>query len=196
MGTGYKLLECIGCGFQFVSPRPTIHELQSVYDPPPEGTFAAKSSEEARRVAVRIDRILSRYAGERHVLEVGCNTGFILHGLSRLGYSVTGTDLSSTALAYARREYGLTDVYCSEFPPDDRVETLDIVLASHIIEHVIDPQHFVEQCARFLKPNGVFLVFTPNVRSAGMRMFGRHYPVFCPPIHINYFSKQTLRRLV
>ena len=193
---GFQLFECTACMFQFVLPRPGIDELKAVYDPPPEWSSTFHTMEEAQKTGRRFQRMISPYSSGREVLEVGCNTGFILQGLKQFGYSVCGTDLSETALAYARREYGLTDLYCSEFPPEDREETFDVVIASHIIEHVIDPPRFVTECARFLKPGGLFLVLTPNVRSVGIRTFGRHYPVFCPPIHLNYFSTRTLRRVL
>jgi SAM-dependent methyltransferase len=193
LDSGYELFRCVACGFQFVFPRPTLEELKSVYDPPPEGTFSAHSAEQTRKLGIRFRGLLSPHSDGRSVLEVGCNTGFILHGLKQLGYSVTGTDLSETALAFARQQFGLTDLYCSEFPPDDRVGSYDIVIASHIIEHVIDPEEFVRHCARFLRKGGLLLIFTPNLSSIGIQAFGRHYPVFCPPIHINYFSDRTLR---
>lgn len=188
---------CADCKYQFILPRPSVEELKAVYEPPPPGTFGEHSPEEIKELGLLYHKLITgaSVAG-KNVLEVGCNTGFILSGLNQLGYSVTGTDLSATAVGFARKCYGLNSIYLSEFPPEDKARSFDVLLASHIIEHVLDPKAFIDQCTRFLKPGGICIIRTPNVDSLGIRVFRAHYPVFCPPIHLNYFSIRTLSSLL
>ncbi len=59
--------------------------------------------------------------------------------------------------------------YTYPFPDD----TFDAVLCSNVMEHCKNPFNLVEECARVLKPGGVFLVCVPSV-------FPIHrYPVDC-----------------
>src|SRR6266404_1440147 len=185
----FELQRCVNCTYQFVLRRPSIEELRGVYEPPPPGTFGEHRPAELKTLGLLYDKLISEAgAPGKEVLEVGCNTGFILKGLSEVGYSVTGTDLSATAVAFAKQRYGLASMYMAEFPPEEKAGHFDVLIASHIIEHVLDPKAFVEKCARFVKKNGVLILRTPNVGSLGIRLFSGHYPVFCPPIHLNYFS--------
>ena len=193
----FKLYRCGECGYQFVLRRPSMDELTAVYEPPPPGTFGEHTTEETKQLGlVYQDLIKTAHPAAKNVLEVGCNAGFILKGLNQLGYSVWGTDLSSTAVRAAKEYYGLDSLYLSEFPPEDKAGSFDVLIASHVIEHVLEPRAFAEQCARFLRNDGIIIIRTPNVDSLGMRCFRGHYPVFCPPIHLNYFSTRTLASLL
>jgi 2-polyprenyl-3-methyl-5-hydroxy-6-metoxy-1,4-benzoquinol methylase len=188
---------CAECTYQFVLPRPSIEELKAVYEPPPPGTFGEHSPEDIKELGLIYHELITKASvAGNNVLEVGCNTGFILSGLKKLGYRVTGTDLSTTALEYAKKYYGLDSIYLSDFPPEHESGSFDVLIASHIIEHVLDPRAFVDQCSRFLKPGGICIIRTPNVDSLGIRTFRGHYPVYCPPIHLNYFSTRTLSSLL
>jgi len=194
---GFEVHCCATCEYQFVLPRPSLDELKAVYEPPPPGTVGEHSFDDIKKLGLIYHNLITGagVAG-KNVLEVGCNTGFILSGLSQLGYRVTGTDLSETAVCFAREYYGLNSIYLSEFPPEETVGSFDVLLASHVIEHVLDPKAFIDQCTRFLKPGGICIIRTPNVDSIGIRTFRSHYPVFCPPIHLNYFSARTLSTLL
>jgi 2-polyprenyl-3-methyl-5-hydroxy-6-metoxy-1,4-benzoquinol methylase len=171
---------------------PSIDELKAVYEPHRREHLRTCPKGTKELGLIYRDLIKSAHPSAKSVLEVGCNTGFILKGLNDLGYSVWGTDLSSTAVRAAKKYFDLDSVYLSEFPPEEKVGSFDVLIASHVIEHALEPRAFVEQCARFLRKDGIMIIRTPNVESLGMRCFRGHYPVFCPPIHLNYFSMRTL----
>ena len=192
----FRLIECCDCHFQFVLPRPSLEELEAVYNGPGEAIVPCTRSQ-CEEAGSRLHRLISRFgASGTNVLEIGCNNGFNLGGLRSYGYSVTGTDLSASGVDFAQERIPEGTFYRTEFPPNTIAGTFDVLLAVHLIEHVIDPRAFVLRCASFLKPGGLFIILTPNVSSIGMRLFSRHYPVYCPPVHLNYFSGQTLFRLL
>src|SRR5262245_5855289 len=71
-----------------------------------------------------------------------------------------GVDLSLYALRYARRHparYVAADAARLPFG-----RSFDSVVSFETIEHVADPERFVAECSRVLRPGGVFLVSTPN----------------------------------
>lgn len=41
---------------------------------------------------------------------------------------------------------------------------VDLIVALDFIEHILDPQKFVKECFRALKPGGVVLINTPNIQ--------------------------------
>jgi len=44
-------------------------------------------------------------------------------------------------------------------------ERYDVIIASEIIEHVLDTDFFIEELKRILKPNERIIIATPNIHS-------------------------------
>lgn len=115
----------------------------------PEGAVEASLQEHLARYRYARDVARGR------ILDVACGTGY---GTSMLG--AVGVDLSIEALRYARR-------YPARYVAADAVRlpfgrVFDTVVSFETIEHVPDPERFVAECARVLKPGGVLIVSTPN----------------------------------
>jgi SAM-dependent methyltransferase len=94
------------------------------------------------------------------VLDVAC-------GISTLGEifgdQLYGMDLNPEAVKVAKK-YGIHakvgDVEKKWDYPDNY---FDVVIASHIIEHVVNPDHLILEAKRVLKKNGLLIVATPNL---------------------------------
>jgi SAM-dependent methyltransferase len=115
----------------------------------PEGAVEASLQEHVARYRFARDRVRGR------VLDVACGTGY---GTAMLG--AVGVDLSLEALRYARRHPAPYVAADAAVLPFGRV--FDAIVSFETIEHVADAARFVSECARVLKPGGVFLVSTPN----------------------------------
>jgi SAM-dependent methyltransferase len=71
-------------------------------------------------------------------------------------------DYSTHQLEIAARlpyEFHQCDLNAGLPPPD---ASMDLVYAGEVIEHLIDPDRLVEECARVLRADGWLLVTTPN----------------------------------
>jgi SAM-dependent methyltransferase len=115
----------------------------------PEGAVEASLQEHVARYRFARERARGR------ILDVACGTGY---GTAMLG--AVGVDLSLEALRYARRHPAPYVAADAARLPFGRV--FDSVVSFETIEHVADPERFVAECARVLKPGGVFIVSTPN----------------------------------
>jgi SAM-dependent methyltransferase len=128
------------------------------------------------------------------VLDIGCATGALLERLRLRGWDCAGVEISPAA-EYARRERSL-DVrslpleHCGFSP-----QSFNLVLASHLIEHLNDPAGFVAEVRRVLTPGGWFLVTTPNIAGFQARLFRDRWrsAIFD---HLYLFSAATLSRLL
>jgi SAM-dependent methyltransferase len=71
----------------------------------------------------------------------------------------------------------------------------DLVLASHLIEHLNDPAAFVREVFRILVSGGYFLVTTPNISGFQARLFRSRWrsAIFD---HLYLFSIKTLSSLL
>jgi len=103
--------------------------------------------------------ITMRFAqGAERILDVGCGWG---RELSRLKNAI-GIDFSlpflKTAKNYVKNDIVLADAHCLPFTNN----AFDFVIASEVIEHLIDAVKFLTEVKRVLKPKGRLLIQTPN----------------------------------
>jgi len=128
-------------------------------------------------------------------LDIGCGSGGRLLEFRRLGWNVSGLEISSQA-AEAGRSLGLDIVVCdlAEAPWPDR--SFDAITLYHVLEHVHQPSEYVERIARLLKPGGVVLIAVPNFQSWERRLFGKRWTWLDVPIHLHHFEPARLQRLV
>ncbi len=107
----------------------------------------------------------SRFASQRRVLDVGCGSGYGSAELSRTAQSVTGIDVSTDAIAYARREFPLDNLRfiaasASSLPFPN--EAFELITAFEVIEHLEDWNNLILEAQRVLTDEGLFIVSTPN----------------------------------
>jgi SAM-dependent methyltransferase/predicted RNA-binding Zn-ribbon protein involved in translation (DUF1610 family) len=132
---------------------------------------------------------------ESWMLEIGCADGWFLKRAADRGWQVRGIEPSPEA-AQRGRERGF-DVRCgmfAEIPLED--ESFDAVASWMVLEHVADPQHFVETVYRILRTGGSFSFSVPNGGGWERRVFGRYWLGYDAPRHLQIFTPRTLRRLL
>jgi ubiquinone/menaquinone biosynthesis C-methylase UbiE len=110
-------------------------------------------------IMARIEREAQQLKG-RHLLEVGCGLGFDSLEFLKRGVRVTATDLTSAAVALARRHFELEGVQAEAvrtanalaLPFDD--ETFDAVWANGVLHATGDTARAVREVRRVLRPGG------------------------------------------
>ena len=128
------------------------------------------------------------------VLDIGCASGAMLLALKNRGWAVQGVEISGPEAAYCR-EQGLK---VSTLPLEENHfprQNFDVVLASHVIEHLNNPFDFVREVKQILKPQGHFYITTPNISGFQARFFGSRWrsAIFD---HLYLFSARTLSMLL
>jgi phosphatidylethanolamine/phosphatidyl-N-methylethanolamine N-methyltransferase len=110
------------------------------------------------------------------ILEVGVGTGISLPGYSSRN-RIIGIDLSEAMLRKARRrvvQLSLTNVESLEVMDAQNLSfpdaSFDVVVASHVISTVPDPEAALDECARMLKPGGEMILISRIGADAGLRL--------------------------
>lgn len=98
------------------------------------------------------------------VLDTGCGRAWVAGGLCPRGFEVVSMDISHDNTSKALEKYPFENhaaVVADVFSLPFRDEVFDYVIASEIIEHVVDPALFVKNLMRVVKPGGMLIVTTP-----------------------------------
>jgi 2-polyprenyl-3-methyl-5-hydroxy-6-metoxy-1,4-benzoquinol methylase len=129
------------------------------------------------------------------LLDVGCGNGQPLQRFAQAGWTAVGIDTDVEAVA-AACSFGLDaragSLKAQNFPD----QHFDLILMSHVIEHVADPVDELNECRRVLKRSGSLVIATPNARGLGHRVFGRHWLGLETPRHLQVFTPGALTRLL
>jgi len=190
----FTLARCRTCGFVFADPRPSPELLMEFYnrhsdyntDPP------SLTPEKARKRAEQYAGFIrSFHPGATKILEIGCLHAHMLFGLRQWGYDVQGADICERSRQFAATAYDIR-VHEGETPAPEQESSYDVLIISHVIEHILDPVSFLRQAARFLAPDGIMIVETPGLDTPIYKLFKASYNMVRPPEHISFFDARTL----
>ncbi|NQU83607.1 MAG: class I SAM-dependent methyltransferase [Parcubacteria group bacterium] len=101
---------------------------------------------------------------ESKILDIGCDKGHLLNELLENGYkSLDCVDIKDSRDYQKVKElcsFHQLDFNKSNLPLGDN--SLDIVCALQIFEHLENPHHFKRECCRVLKPGGKLIISIPH----------------------------------
>lgn len=101
------------------------------------------------------------------VLELGCATGFMSRYFRlKLHCQVVGVDINPSAKPTISGDLNLKSTW-------EKIKTkgkFDVVFASAIIEHLIDPEAILQLIKLVLKPKGKLIITTSNIAHWRMRL--------------------------
>lgn len=132
---------------------------------------------------------------EGALLDIGCGAGELMAQMRQLGWTCTGIEFDPAAAHVARRRSGAHVFGSLDEVADGAAETFDAAIMSHVIEHVHEPGDFIAHAAGLLKPGGVLVMVTPNLRSLGHWWFGRDWRGLEVPRHLQLFTAPGLAAL-
>ena len=180
----------------YANPAPTAKVSGEYYEAAGSDYYLSPDKLESDYADVRFERelrLFREFCGSGSVLDVGCSSGAFLFQLHKRwpdAYQILGTDVSGAPLAYAesrgvpvKRGRFLEQVFdgCK----------FDAVTFWAVIEHLAQPNQFLNHTAEVLRAGGLCFVLVPNLRSLAFRLLRSRYR-YVYPQHLNYFTARTL----
>jgi 2-polyprenyl-3-methyl-5-hydroxy-6-metoxy-1,4-benzoquinol methylase len=150
-------------------------------------------------IDARYARMLAWLASHRPVgtlLEVGCGAGLFLKAAERAGWSVSGLDVMTAGVDFARTVLGLNVSPSAVEDADLQPGSYDVVALFDVIEHISNPKQLLAHLRTLLRPGGCLVLSTPNVDGISRRALGSSWAVLNPGEHLFYFSETTLSAML
>lgn len=194
---GFSVLRCRGCGLVFTHPIPDEESLRAIYGRDYfEGGLYRSYADEAASRGPDYQKWLRWFARATGLargrwLDIGCATGSFLSAARDSGWEVRGVDISAYCVGEAgRRGHDVRLGTARRLPPEWK--DFDVISMWDTVEHLPDPSGDIAAAASRLRPGGWFVVSTGDISSLAARLLGRRWWLMLPPVHLYFFSRETL----
>jgi SAM-dependent methyltransferase len=132
----------------------------------------------------------ANYCKGKDVLDVASGLGYGTDYLRRYGAKTVGLERDDDAVRYSAEQYPSSKYVKgnAEQMPEDWTETFDVIVSFETIEHLQNPEQFVREVSRCLRPQGLFICSTPN---KGINLLQGNNP-----FHVKEFTLPEFCRLI
>lgn len=185
----FKVLRCLGCGLCRTYPPPKLNYEEPIYPLPkkPDKEFLLRNIPIHSHL---LDRISTIKQGGK-MLDVGCGNGLLIKLAQERGYECVGVELDRDAVEFGRKFFKINVIHGDIFKVDFRREAFDIIVLSHILEHVFDPNGLLTKLHGLLSDEGYLIVSCPNFSGFARRVFRSRW-AYRPEQHVWQFDPNTL----
>jgi len=208
-----NVVRCLDCSGKYIHPMTYFSEAftKELYNLNYWNSNGAVQDFKNIREKVTIMAAVRKLSGNprgKTLLDVGCGTGEFLKAGADAGFDVTGIDVDSTTTDHITRKYGFRTMTGLLGPETFPESSFDVVVLSHVIEHLQKPAELLAVIRGILKPNGLFVMCTPNSDSLEEdihHVYGRvrydrskcyYLSPFLNPYHIIGFNRKSARRIL
>ncbi len=118
-----------------------------------------------KRLSFIARAVASKAGAHGKVLDVGCGNGIISIHLGKLGFNVTGIDVSEKTIETARKNNIYGNVQFRVQSAEELKasgEQFDVIICSEVLEHLQNPSALLQVLHPSLKPDGILIVTVPN----------------------------------
>jgi 2-polyprenyl-3-methyl-5-hydroxy-6-metoxy-1,4-benzoquinol methylase len=133
------------------------------------------------------------------ILDVGCGEAWVAEHFLKKGRKVISMDISETNPVKAIKTYHsenhaglIADVF--HLPIKDN--SVDCIIASEIIEHVINPVEFIKELLRALKPGGKLIITTPYNEKLEYQLCVHCNKPTTKHAHLHTFDEKNINYLI
>lgn len=187
--------KCNQCGLIYASPILNPELVEKLYK---KSKFTyGEQAENLKKSYGTCLKMIEKYLKEKKVfLDIGCGNGFLLEEALAQGYKeVWGVEPSSDAANLASskeiKKHIVVDILRDgQFKP----KTFDVVCFFQTIDHVINPNEFLQICHTILKPGGILLCVSHDVEALSAKIMGEKSVIFDIE-HTQLFSKDTISKI-
>ena len=174
----YTYVLCSNCSLVYQSPRPKYdhhfvnaayaeyyqfaenHELNDMSDIKESSVIMFKKE---------VEQLIQYDKKRSAVLDIGSGMGTFLYASKPYYKSVIGLDVSEQMAAFVEKKLGVK-IYVQQFEDFTYPEKFSLIHMSHVLEHVPNPNQWLEKAKGMLGPKGILVINVPNKFSLSFRL--------------------------
>ncbi|MFW5803932.1 MAG: class I SAM-dependent methyltransferase [bacterium] len=182
----YKIKLCKKSGFRFYDPLSLAGD-SSFYE-------KLQKLQNNYYTAIRPEFIIAKKYIKKNakVLDVGCGKGYFLDYIKDITKNLSGIEYYEEAIKVnIKKGYNCYNIPIERFGLE-HVNKFDVVTAFHVLEHIPNPNSFLNAAIHLLNENGILIIATPN---SIQYTYDKYHPLNNPPHHINLWNKNSLKKL-
>lgn len=198
----FTLNKCIKCEMVYLSPRPNLKSLEIIY-PKNYNNFHTDDTKESyvrtisnKLQAKRLKSLIDKYIRRSYfnVLDVGCGDGFVLDRIKDVypNAQTYGVEPNSVAARRASKKHKIFTGIIEDYNTEKK---FDLIVSSHVVEHVEKPLIFLKKLKKFLADDGVMIIDTPNIDCFQFKLFNKNWGGIHAPRHWTLFDLKTMAYL-
>lgn len=203
-GLYYPVNICQKCGFVFVNPRIDQKSYNQFYSTEyrklylgaekPTDYFFQQQYKQGERIYNFLAENNMLGSSHKSVLEVGCGAGGILLYFKEKGFEVKGIDLCEEYIEYGKNSYNL-DLYTTNLKGLKLFEKPDIIIYSHVLEHLLNLEEELALIKSICKPHTKVYIEVPSLKRMH-KVYDYNILKYFHIAHTYHFTLATLKNLL
>jgi len=143
----------------------------------------------------RLKQIRPYLNKDMRLLELGCSAGMFLNHVKDSVKEIAGLDYDTKSAKFTEKL-----CHCKVYSNENHLPEayFDIICLFQTLEHVHQPEDYLRNVLKSLKPNGLVYIEVPNLYDALVSTYDIpvHYKFFFHTAHLWYFSEKSLTILM
>jgi len=207
----FQIVRCRQCSLVYTNPRLADHNATYLYgsDFNPE-QIEAHAHAKQNVFERALNEITTLYQSNPQpdetshsptLLDVGCGSGHFVSLARKHNFRASGIEPTTASARYATEILNVPvhigPIADIELPP----QSIDIITAWDVIEHVADPLAVMQRCVTWLRPGGIMALRFPSSTWQKIKglilhnLLASRRPVFSPTMHLYFFNVRTFSQM-
>lgn len=195
----YNVVVCERCGMCYADTSAQLEDYDHYYRM--HNSYSGNSSGIASTAVSCIEKFLEEEMGGNRsirILDIGFGKGDLLLHLRQLGYTnLVGMDPSLFSVEHLKKlgiDVYQGSVYCPPAEMEELKGSVDVVLLTAVLEHLLEPKQAIKMISPYLKEGGCLVIDIPDY--SFVHKIVLPIPNQFNQEHINYFSESSVRTLL
>lgn len=194
---------CSTCGLIRTDPRLTQESYADFYDSDYRPLYGGKAGASDEFFNDQYDRGMEilkfiqmhtrRKISDMFVVEVGAGAGGVLKVFRDQGADVAGCDFGQEYLEWGRQKHGL-DLQCGSLDTCTFSRKPDLIIYSHVYEHILDPVYELKCIEHALASNGLVFIEVPGIRNIP-QYYKSDFLEYLQTAHVFHFTLGSLKNI-
>jgi len=192
---------CKKCGLLQTNPRMTQLSYNDFYDINYRRLYGGNETATERffnnqithgkAILDFIEKKTNKEFTNKFVVEIGAGAGGILKAFKDKDNKVFGLDLGSEYINFGKTK-GIPLKVGTIKELEKSNEKPDLVIYSHVIEHILNPYEELKELRRYLKESSLIYIEVPGVKNL-IKSYNQDFLRYLQNAHVYHFSLTTLK---